>query len=513
MAGDSSYGRSVGSRAIDGFIALIAILPLLLTAHLPLADLPNHIGRQFILRDLSVSPILQQFYEVHWALVPNLAMDIFVAGARTVMPIELAVRLFCIATILMLFYGTRSVNWALSAGQGAIYRVAPLLCYGGPFQYGFVNYCFGIGLALVLFGWFLRLRGGSLLRLVLVFTPLSFLLLLCHFAAFGLFAIAVGSFELALAYDGAGGWSWRFVSAAVKRQLQLAIFLLPPFILYKLYSPTTALMENFQAATFWGKIESVAAITLFSSPAIELPLLVLGSAGLVLALIAKIVRVHHAAYFMAAFFALVWLSLPRAVLGSFYTDYRMPWGEAFFLVAGLIPGARVRHATAFGAWFGVLVLVRVGLIAMLWLSWEPTVAAIDHALGQLPMGARMKVVVGKVQSTSAWRRPALENVAGYLVARRQGFESNVFADIAGQILYLRPAYRQVREFVAPSALHQLPPQFDYVLVVHPESAWISPRLPLVCAAQGHLFRLLKVVAADHPLSATERQGICTRADA
>ena len=112
------------------------------------------------------------------------------------MSIDLAVRAFCISTMLLLFFGTRLVNRELSGGRGKIYCVAPLLCYGGPFQYGFLSYCFGIGLALLFFGSYLRFRTQPRGRLGVGLVLLGFTLMLCHLAAFALFAIAVGSCEL-----------------------------------------------------------------------------------------------------------------------------------------------------------------------------------------------------------------------------------------------------------------------------------------------------------------------------
>src|SRR5690348_1001921 len=76
---------------VDVAIALVCILPLLLTDHLPLTDLPNHLARQYILRDWGISKELQTFYVVHWRLVPNVALDLFVLAARFVMPIDTAV--------------------------------------------------------------------------------------------------------------------------------------------------------------------------------------------------------------------------------------------------------------------------------------------------------------------------------------------------------------------------------------------------------------------------------------
>lgn len=80
--------------------------------------------------------------------------------------------------------------------------------------------------------------------------------------------------------------------------------------------------------------------------------------------------------------------------------------------------------------------------------------------------------------------------------------------MTGQVLFLRQPYGRMRELVPSPDLSRLAPQYDDVLVVHPETAWISPSLPLICVAQGRFFQLLKVVATDHPLSADERRGQC-----
>jgi hypothetical protein len=54
--------RPMREAWIDGLIGVVCILPLLLTAHLPLADLPSHMALQYIIRDWASSPYLQTFH-------------------------------------------------------------------------------------------------------------------------------------------------------------------------------------------------------------------------------------------------------------------------------------------------------------------------------------------------------------------------------------------------------------------------------------------------------------------
>src|SRR5437764_11546225 len=61
---------------LDGLVFIVAILPLLLTAHIPLADLPNHLATQFVVGHWQESPILREYYRVHFAITPNLAFEL-----------------------------------------------------------------------------------------------------------------------------------------------------------------------------------------------------------------------------------------------------------------------------------------------------------------------------------------------------------------------------------------------------------------------------------------------------
>ncbi|MBS0640639.1 MAG: hypothetical protein JSS43_12245, partial [Proteobacteria bacterium] len=367
---------------IDAAVVAVTILPLLLTQHLPLADLPNHLARMYILRDWHNSPNLQAFYVPHWALVPNLALELFVLALRPVLSPDGAVRAFCIVTVLMLFLGTRSVNRAVSDGTATAYRVAPLLVYGGPFQYGFLSYCFGVGLALVAFGWYLRLRPLAGWRLPLVMA-LGFALLLCHLAAFGLFALALGGCELAAAFEASRGHWRRLPAEILRRQIAPVGCLVPVLAVFLLLSPTAdpamAAENVVRFSTLQEKLRSVAAITLFTQPRLETALLALALAGLAVALVLRAVRVHRVLAFVVPLMALLWLVLPNIAAHTSFIDYRLPWAISFFLLGGIVAGPSWhRYRSLLAAGFGTLAFARVTLIAVLWLRWEPTLAAIDH---------------------------------------------------------------------------------------------------------------------------------------
>lgn len=470
---------------VDVIIAILCIFPLLLTAHIPMEDLPNHLARQYVLRDWAHSPDLQRYYYIQWALVPNLALELFFLTVRWALPLDFAMRLFCILTVLLLFLGTRSVNRAFSDGTSRLYRAVPVICWGGPLQEGFLNYCFGVGLSLVLFGGWLRIRNKSLAVRVAFLLAAGFGLMLCHLAAFGLFAIAAGVTEL-VDRD-----RWRRLAPPV-----LCLCLV--FAVFLLLSPTagTAGDTPIHFSDLRDKIRSVAAITYYTAPVAEGALLLGILGGLLAALLTRTVRWHRVGLGVVGVMTLIWLVTPSYAMGTTFIDYRLPWAISFFALAALLPGAS-RWARPWTAWLCLLIAARVAMLATFWLRWEPIIAGMDQALSRLPVGAKIMVIAGERGPSHAFRDPDVTHVAAYAVARRQAFYPSMFASIAGQVLYFQPHYRDL--FLAadyqhhyPSSLTSLAPDYDYVLVLVPELAKVGPNLPLKLEDSGREFEIFKV---------------------
>ena len=303
----------------------------------------------------------------------------------------------------------------------------------------------------------------------------------------------------------------------LKRQLWPVFCLLPVFVIFIwLGPPNVDLAENHltQFSSLHDKLRSLAAITLLSSPTLEVPLLGLALLGLAAALLSRMVRFHTIGLTIVMILLILWLALPQSLLGTSFVDYRIPWALAFFLVAGLVPGSRYdRLRLPFGWYFGTLTLARIGMIAAFWLSWEPTLTMLDQALNELPFGSRLMVVEGRMPDGAIFRRPTLTRFASYAVARRQIFDPGIFANMSGQLLFFQPHFAELWKNddlgESPSSLDNLPPDYNYVLVLVPSLARISPRLPLICEKNGPNFALFKVDASHASLSEAERRGRCT----
>jgi hypothetical protein len=497
---------------IDSGLVLLNALPLLLTAHLPLGDLPDHLARQYILRDWASSSILQSIYQIHWALVPNLALDLFVLPLRPLVSPETALRLFCICTVLLLFCGTKLVNRTLSDRTSRAYRLVPFLTFGGPFQLGFMSYCLGVGLALVWFGSYLRFRRRSAAVLGPLLIIWGFTIILCHLAAFGLFALAVGGCEIATAFM-AQPRDWRASAQRTARALALPVFCLTALLVaFIILGPSgyhnpmvEAAVSAVQFDFFPGKLRGLYAITGFSSVRLEGGLLILALVALGVALVAKAVRIHPIGATAVMIMLMVWLILPIVADGTSFIDYRLPWAISFFALASLTPGPRAASfRLPLSVWGAALIVGRIGTICAFWLAWEPALAEIDQALGRVPVGTKLYVLEGKLPGNKPFHQPELNQVASYVVARRQGFHPGMFVSFPGQILDLQPQYERIWMEEANlgrtlgASLDRVPIGYDYVLVLLPGYARLSPHLPLRCAAAGRLFDLYQVRSENEP---------------
>jgi hypothetical protein len=491
----SRFLGNVGSLSLapDAVSLLLGLLPLFLTAHLPLSDLPNHLARQYIIRDIFTSPILQKFYFVHWQLVPNLALELFVIATRSLFGIQLSVRLFCILSLVMIFFGVRWISYSLGHRDSRIYLASPILFYGGPFQFGFLSFCFGVGISLCLFGFYIprRRRPVSAVALIVV----GFYLLLCHIAAFGLFCAAVVGYEIGCLIDDWVGQKRRpallsIFSAAGFLAIELGL----PLLIFLLLAPAQNVHFFYVDWGTWRtKAEAVLAVTLFSAPICEIGLLAVAFLAVFAGLASGAVRVDRRCLPMLAIFALLFLVMPRNAWGGGYIDYRIPWAASLYFLASLHPGLqRPRLARLLAALAGALFIARVATISILWLQWEPVIAGIDTALAKLPVGATLMVVQGDPGSISVSRRPSLLHVAAYAVARRQAFEPQLYASLQGQILYFQPYYRVLWRLSAPNRLDSIAPDYDHVLVLRPRFAEVAPELPLTLIASGKEFELFRV---------------------
>jgi len=462
--------QSSGADVVDSRLWGLALL-LVLTATLapvvavrfvPLNDYPFHLARVVILAGLEESGFDRFYEQGHWFL-PNIAMDAVVLGMVGWLAPEVAARLFVGLTLVLQIAGVVALHSAAHGRRAFLPLASAIVLFHGFFAYGFLNYLFGVGLALLAAAGWLRFRDQPWLL------PLGFVasigLMLCHMSAFGVFAILVACIELEAAARRVRSAAADAASIhAIGRRLFLrASPLLTPLLLFFVISPTSDdALEGFDnypghlpTKILWRPLLSLA------SPTLELDLIVallaLGMLGW--AWWTGRLRVSSPLGWSVAALLLCVLLLPKAALGSDFADTRLVPATLLVAIAavdireprGRRASSALIHALIAASILG-FVVARATTQTATWMAWEDELQSIVQDFTAIETGGVVfaaiagpapKLVPGSQASSPAWR-PSIKHVASYASLYGDIFVPMTFADPLKQPLRIADRYRHLK---------------------------------------------------------------------
>lgn len=180
---------------IYAFLFVLAQLPIWLNEFLPLQDYPNHLARMFVILNYHNDPFLQEYYRVHFGILPNLAMDIIVPILAKVVGLEVAGKLMVVLSIFMLTSGSAFLSYVIFKKINYWSLLTFLAIYNQALIIGFINFLFGVGFALWCIGLWILLRQQKAWLRVVLFNFLTGALIICHLYGFGIYGLAVVSYE------------------------------------------------------------------------------------------------------------------------------------------------------------------------------------------------------------------------------------------------------------------------------------------------------------------------------
>ena len=421
---------------------VLTALPILRAELPPLVDYPNHLARMHVLIDLPRSEALQQYYEIHWDPLPNLAMDLTVPALARIMSLELAGKLFVLVSLFLLPAGAALLH-RVATGQWSIWPLfAFVFLYSHVLVWGFLNYLFGLGLTLMAFALWLSLAGHPAARIGAASIS-AFILYFAHLMACVVFGVLIAAHEV--------GEIWRKREFSPGRILARAVagglpFVLPLAIL--LGSDVDSglgdfayggVLPKFGLAMFEGHIVLDVAATLIVCalaaigysrrvmtvvPALRVPLLVL---------------------------ALAYVLSPAKLMTAHGIEERVPLAFALVLAAGTISVAATRRTIRIAVLTGLSVfLVRTAAFELdserANQVYPRLIAMLDH----VPRGGRLAVAFDSNRiGPSGLPANHLPTIA---VLRRDAFVPSFFAYETQQPVLLTPAARALRDAAEPRAL-------------------------------------------------------------
>src|SRR5205823_4083648 len=142
------------------------------------------------------------YYEVSWALYPDLAMDLIVPALGRMIDVEIAGWSFFLGSQLLVITGAMALEFSVKRRHEIASVAAILTLYSLPFSLGLVNFEFGTGIALWgIASWIALSRTDNWPLRNGVHAVFVVVLFISHLFALGIYGLTIGLLELKQIFD------------------------------------------------------------------------------------------------------------------------------------------------------------------------------------------------------------------------------------------------------------------------------------------------------------------------
>ncbi len=364
-------------------IAAILIAPIWFLTNEPTLDGPSHLGELYVLLNVQKDPILSHYYQVDWALVPNLAGELVVSFLTLALPLTTAIKVFVSLGALLWVAGTAMIQRALFGRLHATALIGALFVYNTNLVAGFWNLYFGLGLTLVLFAVWIRWSKDPSPWRLLFFAAATVIVYFCHFvAALALLFLLIG-FEAPRVAASARPWQ-----TAGRLLLRLGAIWLPVagLLLLRPHGHASSEVVFNLIGAFPQRFGSVLKTGLNEPQWILVLVLIIGAAA---GIFARKLYIHPAMRPLLIAFALICLAVPVTAVGGWGIHQRYP----ALLFSVLFAATEVRlTATLDSLMAGAAMLLSAVLSMALnanWQFFDKQATEYRTALRVLPAGSKV----------------------------------------------------------------------------------------------------------------------------
>ncbi len=419
----------------------IAGIPIFLLHGVPGVDTPNHVARLHVLASLQQGSALSNFYQTHWAILPNLAVDLFITPIVYFFNINALwlMKVFLFNTIGVTGAGFAITNRVISQRWSFWGLFGLLFSYSYVLGFGFINYLFGIGLALLFVGVQLMLKEKPKLRLFVV--AFSFpILLLNHLLALGLGVMALTIIAIHQRDKCKHLWTGFLIGSVLSLIYMKLAATVGIRSAHMFYDPMPEHLRNvffplyfsnlFRDLTFWLVIVGVVAWLIWKGQARQqenrgslpeggdveraLP----RQRGLI-----QSFRQTPLPLIMLVVFTLVGLALPHMAMTSAFISARIS------IWAILIAGAMVQEVTIAPGLIFSLLFVRSADISQRFVSWNPTFDQLRSDLQVVENGSllyQMTSLRSQPLKPAGWN-PSIIHANCLILLERNCYVNNLFS--------------------------------------------------------------------------------------
>lgn len=416
-----------------------ALAPVWLTPIPAMVDYPNHLARMYIL-SAAGTPDANPYYPTAWALYPNLAMDLLVPQFAKLMGVETATRLFLLISQMLIVGGALALEYVIKGRAQIAGFVALMFLYCLPFAWGFVNFEFGLGVALFGIAAMLWAQEAPWPLRLAVNAAFVAALFAAHFFALGIYGATLGIVEL---------WRAKQRNAAIaETALRLAVLALPALVLLTIMAETAGAIGG-EGNEWHVEFKPLWFFRIFNGYNLPVAALSMFGLGILGNFLAKrgYLTIAPVGVWLAIGFGILYVVMPSSLLGTSFVDFRVIAAAAFIMPAFCdvtIPDRVWFWRTLYA--ISAITLANLMVVYFVWLSYRADYAALIASFAKLERGAT--VLSG---TTGLGDDPPFNNLTDYpfyyaptlAVHYAQAFVPNLFAAVGKQPVSVREDMRHL----------------------------------------------------------------------
>lgn len=434
-------------------VVLALIVPIWLVPLPPLSDFINHVARAHVLAHPEIARF-GEFYRPAWGPYPNLAFDLFAVPLTKVMPAMVAGKIFLTLAVTTFAAGCIYLGRAVLGAASFRPLIACFFAYNESFLLGYCNFTFGLGLALLAIGMFVRIMGRDVdggarkSPSPIVFGVIALLVVVSHAAAFVTMGIGVTGVLLAELWDRKQKGVGFDLGGLAKR----AAPLIPAVLYFSIWLGAFADRGADKAFASVGTSARLLILTILPTYSAKFDLAIVGIVLLVGAeclVFFKMRRVHLPMLLGAGMLAAAVFVAPADFGGGYEANGRYvvgAWVLALFTPqATIVPNAKYNQLALVQASLIVaILLVRQVGISRAWKELGDDMLAQTALFQALPEGTHlgnMSFLNGKANRAIQLRERATLHATAYAVITRQADVPTLYAIKGVQPLaHVKPRY-------------------------------------------------------------------------
>ena len=431
------------------FIAVVCVLlvPVMSVEHMQTIDLVNHLARQFVRAEIPSGGVLSKMYTFQWMIIPDLAVDAFIAPLQHYFSIYDCGRLLVGAIIILWTFAPLALHRALWGRWSVWPLLASMVVYNGNLTWGFDAYLLTSACAVIAFAGWVATENKPAIARVAGFTLLSFVLYSGHLIAFGVFGVLVGGYELSKLY-----FAGDLRPSALFRR---GIFLSPlfgPELLHFVYLNVTSPPAHGTDTIAFSVMDRLMTLlspfldgmtTVGETPHTQVALLNFLFLACVVGFLAlrNSLAIHRNMIPSLVVLFVAAAIMPPKLIGVSYTHLRLPFVAVSLFLSSLEAREKKGHVyAAIAACFAVLTVVRIAFIADNWKIYDAQSKEFIARTAFIHAGE--KVLVTNNRYPAAYVEHY--HTASLLVIENQAFIPNLFSGThvfhaIGDYLRLSPA--------------------------------------------------------------------------